>query len=250
MGEFSSTLGALLVAVFINTYLYGVVSFQYASYYNSTDFRDPRWVTLTIVALFVIDTFHSISIIYMAWVYATTGMPDQSGQLLQSEWADPDNMAVPSICYHDDRYGVRGAAVPVVPVRCQSRSHSDFGNGSLITDELTIRSSSVLILTKRYIIYVPLVAIAVSSFSGGMIVGIKVWLADTMMGLSSVNNVLTFWLTAEAAIDVLIAAILLYTLNSSRTGMRKSDKVLNRLMKASVQTGEANHVLCWLLGMF
>ena len=87
-----------------------------------------------------------------------------------------------------------------------------------------------------------------------------------MMELSSVNNVLTFWLTAETTIDALIAGtplvrwsidhrpieltdslsltvILLYTLHSSRTGMRNSDKVLNRLMRASVQTGELNHVL-------
>ncbi|RXW16288.1 hypothetical protein EST38_g9569 [Candolleomyces aberdarensis] len=177
MGEFSSTLGALLVAVFINTYLYGVVSFQYASYYSSK-FQDPRWVTLTIGALFVTDTFHSISIIYMAWVYA------------------------------------------------------------------------VLILTRKYIIYVPLVAIAVGAFVGGMIVGIKVWLADTMMELSSVNKVLTFWLTAKAALDVSIAVILLYTLNASKTGMRKSDKVLNRLMRTSVQTGVCTSVfaiLCMVL---
>jgi hypothetical protein len=84
-----------------------------------------------------------------------------------------------------------------------------------------------------------------------------------MMELSSVNKVLTFWLTAEAALDVIIAGtlslfagyilrpmivtdslvgILLYTLNSSRTGMRKSDKVLDRLMRMSMQTGESVHV--------
>ncbi|RXW23159.1 hypothetical protein EST38_g2682 [Candolleomyces aberdarensis] len=205
MGDFSSTLGALLVAVFINTYLYGVVSFQYASYYNS-NFRDPRWVTLTIGALFVIDTFHSISIIYMAWVYAVDNFSNPNG--LIREFASLILSVVHTI----------GLSSPMLRVWW------------IIS--VTLKPHSVLILTKQYIIYVPLIAIAVSSFAGGMTVGIKVWLADTMMGLSSVNNVLTFWLTAEAAIDVLIAVILSYTLNGSRTGMRKSDKVLNRLMKA------------------
>jgi hypothetical protein len=46
-------------------------------------------------------------------------------------------------------------------------------------DEPTHDCSSVFILTRQYLIYIPLVAIAVGSFVGGMIVGIKVWLADT-----------------------------------------------------------------------
>ncbi|KAJ2914711.1 hypothetical protein MD484_g5716, partial [Candolleomyces efflorescens] len=200
MGEFSSTLGALLLATFINTYLYGVVSFQYASYYNSK-FRDPLWVTLTIGVLFVTDTFHSMSIIYMAWVYAVDNFSNPGGLILKPQ-------------------------------------------DELDADALLFLLYRVLILTRRYLILAPLVAIAMGSFVGGMIVGIKVWLADTMMELSSVNKVLTFWLTAEAALDVLIAGILLYTLNASRTGMKKSDKALNQLMRMSVQTGEFAHVWC------
>lgn len=77
-----------------------------------------------------------------------------------------------------------------------------------------------------------------------------------MLQLSTVNTVLTFWLSSEAATDVLISgvfsqleyhhresltiltAILLFTLHASKTGFAKSDQVVSRLMRTSLQTGE------------
>ncbi|PPQ63120.1 hypothetical protein CVT24_005831 [Panaeolus cyanescens] len=45
----------------VNTYLYGIVTYQYFAYFN-TQFNDPLWVKATVCALFVIDSVHSASI--------------------------------------------------------------------------------------------------------------------------------------------------------------------------------------------
>ncbi|KAG6837612.1 hypothetical protein H0H93_006133 [Arthromyces matolae] len=68
MGAFDTNLGFLLLGIFFNTFLYGLVSYQYAVYY-STKFNDATWIKLLVVVLFCLDTFHSASVIYMAWVY-------------------------------------------------------------------------------------------------------------------------------------------------------------------------------------
>ncbi|TEB24020.1 hypothetical protein FA13DRAFT_1739530 [Coprinellus micaceus] len=200
--SFSSTLGALLVAVFINTYLYGLASFQYGSYYNSK-FNDPLWIKLTIGGLFVTDTFHSICILYMAWVYAVDNFANPEG-LMRIIWPFPLSAIMMTF--------------------------------TALVVQLFL-SYRILLLTRRYYISIGLAILATGCFVSGMIVGVKVWLAGSMMELGSVNTVLTVWLSSETAIDVIIAVILLFVLHNSKSGLRNSDRVMERLMRTSLQTG-------------
>lgn len=43
MGEYDTLLGTLLVGIFFNTYLFGIVTFQFATYYGSKH-KDPLWI--------------------------------------------------------------------------------------------------------------------------------------------------------------------------------------------------------------
>ncbi|KAH6902419.1 hypothetical protein BKA70DRAFT_1306853 [Coprinopsis sp. MPI-PUGE-AT-0042] len=79
-GSFKSTLGTLLIAVILNTFLYGIVVFQYASYYTArmcssrpfpktlthddSGFRDP-----------------SMSIVYLIWLYLIEGFNNPRSNL-------------------------------------------------------------------------------------------------------------------------------------------------------------------------
>ncbi|GLB38282.1 putative expressed protein [Lyophyllum shimeji] len=69
IGLFDTSLGALLLGVFFNTYIFGLVSFQYAAYHNMK-VHDPRWIRSLVFLMFCLDTFHSASVIYMAWGYS------------------------------------------------------------------------------------------------------------------------------------------------------------------------------------
>ncbi|KAJ3525437.1 hypothetical protein NMY22_g10580 [Coprinellus aureogranulatus] len=222
--DFSSTLGALLVSVFtpsVNTYLFGLASFQYASYYNSK-FKDPLWIRLTIGGLFMTDTFHSVCIIYMAWVYAV------------------DNFANPG--------GLMGIIWPF-PLSAIMMTFTAF----VVQLFLSYR---ILLLTKKLYISIPLAVLATGCFICGTIVGVRVWLTGrirafvSMAELSTINTVLTVWLSSETAVDVAIAAILLFILHNSKSGLKNSDRVMERLMRASLQTGVCTGVfatMCMVL---
>lgn len=215
MSPFSSTLGALLIAVLLNTYLYGVATVQYVSYYYQ-QFQDPKWIRFTIGGLFVTDTFHSICIIYMAWVYAVEDFGNVTG-LIQIIWPFPLSAIMMTF------------------------------TAFIVQLFLSYR---ILLLTKKYVIAIPLAVLSLGCFVSGMFVGVKVWLAETMLELSTVNTVLTFWLTAETAIDLSIAVILLFTLYQSRSGLKGTDRVVKHLMRTSLQTGLCTGIfatLCMIL---
>jgi len=71
MGIYDGTIGTLLVGIFFNTYLYGLVTYQFAAYHR-IKFNDHPAIKYMVLTLFLIYTVHSISAIYMAWVYCVT----------------------------------------------------------------------------------------------------------------------------------------------------------------------------------
>ncbi|EIW74998.1 hypothetical protein CONPUDRAFT_159758 [Coniophora puteana RWD-64-598 SS2] len=62
----AQALGGPLIGTFVNTYLYGLVTFQFLKY-TRAKFRDPFSLRLTVAMLFVLDTAHSISGVYIVY---------------------------------------------------------------------------------------------------------------------------------------------------------------------------------------
>ncbi|KAJ7867746.1 hypothetical protein B0H14DRAFT_2730902 [Mycena olivaceomarginata] len=58
MGEYDTDVGPILLGIFLNTYLYGLVANQYMNYVNHK-FNDPAWIRAIVIILFVLDTTHS-----------------------------------------------------------------------------------------------------------------------------------------------------------------------------------------------
>ncbi|KAF8890378.1 hypothetical protein BD779DRAFT_1517207 [Infundibulicybe gibba] len=72
MSEFSTVIGPLLLGVFLNTYIYGISAFQYASY-QLIKFGDPYWIKYPV--LFSSSSIHFIlhrQVVYMAWGYCVS----------------------------------------------------------------------------------------------------------------------------------------------------------------------------------
>lgn len=202
MHIFEVTLGPLLLGIFFNTYLYGLLTFQYASYYN-TAFNDALWIRLTVFSLLCLDTFHSSSLIYLAWVYAV------------DDFVNPLALARPVWPYP--------AWVFVATVT------------ACITQ--VFLAYRILRLKKSVALYATVLVLAAAAFIFGIIFGVKVCNVKTMMETGGMSSLISVWLCLEVGVNVLITGILLHSLSQSRTGFQRSDSIINRLMQTTVQTG-------------
>ncbi|RDB29913.1 hypothetical protein Hypma_014087 [Hypsizygus marmoreus] len=199
---FEKTLGTLLVGIFLNTYLYGIVTYQFAAYYH-TKFNDPLWIKATVLVLFVTDTFHSAAVIYMAWEYCVTN------------FTNPTIVGVALWPYTFTPIGTAIAAVV---------THNFLGY-------------RIYRLTRNKYIYGIIVFFALFAFALGVACGTKAWIIKTSSELLVLQPLVTLWLAVQTAIDLVIAGLMARLLYRSRTGFRNTDTVIKRLIRGAIQTG-------------
>ncbi|KAI6042601.1 hypothetical protein EDC04DRAFT_2891966 [Pisolithus marmoratus] len=221
MGEFDKTLGTLLIGIFFNTYLYGLVTYQFAAYCRRC-FNDPLHIKSVLIFsiplsfnvrsvyrrsmvwfLFILDTFHSGSLIYMAWSYTVTNY-DNPAALLVAEWP-----------YTFTPIGTAGAALV---------THLFLGY-------------RIWRMSRSNILFAVVIVLAIPSFGFGMACGIEAWIIQVLSELPELNNLVIAWLGMQVSIDVFITVTLTIIFLRSKTGYRKTDTVLNRLIRGAIQTG-------------
>ncbi|KAF8967094.1 hypothetical protein BDZ97DRAFT_566010 [Flammula alnicola] len=197
-----TSLGAFFLGICLNTYLYGIVTYQYSSYFN-TKFGDPLWIKGTVLALFTLDTFHTSSLLYLAWYY------------LIKSYENPLALLVPMWPY----------------------PFSIFVTTSTAFLTHMFLAYRVLRLTNIYV-YGTLLILSLASFGSGLACGVRTWISvkgPTDMGI--INPLLATWLSAEVIVDASISGTLIYALSKARTGFNNSDTIISRLMRTSIQTG-------------
>ncbi|TFK20007.1 hypothetical protein FA15DRAFT_673921 [Coprinopsis marcescibilis] len=195
-------LGPVLLGVFVNTYLYGIVTLQYATYLT-TKFQDPLWIKFTVLMLFLLDTVHSSSLIWMVWVYTVENFGNYAGLLIPI-WPYPLTIVVTALTAFVTQFFL---------------------------------SYRIFRLTKGRVMYFITIFIELVTLALGFVCAVKAWSIRLATELAGLRPYLTAWLCLEMAIDVVICGMLLYTLGESRTGFAKSDTVIRRLMRAAIQTG-------------
>ncbi|KAF9038531.1 hypothetical protein BJ165DRAFT_395590 [Panaeolus papilionaceus] len=200
--DLEKNLGVLILGVFLNTYLYGIVTYQYFAYFN-TQFKDPLWVKGTVCALFVIDSVHSASLVQMVWYFTIQnyGRPEA---LLVAVWT----------------YGFTVFITALVALFTQ-----------------IFLSYRILRMTRSVYVYAMTLGLAIVSFGLGIACTTKTWLVKTVFEFPEINGFLAAWLSLQVAVDAIICGILVYHLTQSRTGFERSDTAINRLMRTSIQTG-------------
>ncbi|KAH6885112.1 hypothetical protein BKA70DRAFT_1338248 [Coprinopsis sp. MPI-PUGE-AT-0042] len=216
MGAAEASLGALLIAVVVNTFLFGIGIYQYISYYTS-DFRDPVWIKRSLAGLLANDVFHSCLIVYIIW-----------------DTFVPAFLAPPA--------SVQGALWPL-PTSIISVSVTAL----VVQNFLSYR---VLLLARSKVLAGACSLLAAAAFALGITVAVKAWNISPM-DKKTINDVLvTTWLSLETVVDVSIAVILLFVLRKEASEARQSSRVFKRLARISVQTGLCSSVfalLCMLL---
>ncbi|KAG6919023.1 hypothetical protein DXG01_009733 [Tephrocybe rancida] len=175
MGAFDTTVGVLLLGLFFNTYLYGLVTYQFMVYANTSllmeikEFKDPMWIKAIVGTLFVTDTLHSAVAVYAGW------------ELCVTNYANPASLAFVSW-----------------------------------TIPFTACATSVAAILTQYFL------------------GHRVWILTKnkiLVGLIGILSFLGFVFGIYAGVRSGVIR------DRSRTGFRKTDTIINRLIRGAIQTG-------------
>lgn len=200
--DYGPTIGVLLLGIFFNTYLYGLVTYQFACYYRAK-FDDNLVIKSMVLFLFILDTFHSAAEIWMAWFYVVQNYANPSA-LLIGAWP-----------------------LEFTPI------------GNAIASFLTQMYLGWRIwqLSKSNVLGAVLFVLAVAALIMGIWCGVASWEIAYIPKFDAINNEVAGWLTLQVVTDTLVTGSLGYILYRSRTGFKKTDSVINRLIRGAVQTG-------------
>ncbi|KDR83608.1 hypothetical protein GALMADRAFT_133037 [Galerina marginata CBS 339.88] len=202
MGQFDLVIGVLLIGLFFNTYLYGLVTYQFIVYHN-TKFNDRLWIRAVVGFLFVLDTLHSAVAVYAGWEACVTNY-DNPASLAFISWTIPFTALATSLA-------------------------------AFVTQMFL--GHRVFILTKS----TPLVAfIGILSLLGlvfGFYAGIYSGILHAVAKFGPLGPYVTCWLVFQTAADLIITVSLSFVLSRSRTGFRRTDTIINRIIRGAVQTG-------------
>ncbi|KAF9468773.1 hypothetical protein BDZ94DRAFT_540496 [Collybia nuda] len=207
MGNFDKTLGPVLIGIFVNTYLYGFVMFQFASYHNIR-FNDPYWIKFPVGFLFVVDTFHSAVAIYLAWEFCV------------ANYANPGALGVATWAY---------TFTPICTALIGFITHIFLGH-------------RFFRLTKNKIAYFVTIVLSVLTFSLAMAAGI--WALTNAISLNDIlssppvyKSVVTSWLSLQTAQDAILAGSLGYSLSHCRPAFMAGESTNGRVLRGALQIG-------------
>jgi len=202
MGAFDLVIGVLLLGLFFNTYLYGLVTYQFIVYRN-TKYNDPLWIRSIVGSLFCIDTLHSAVAVYAAWEMCVTNYGNPASLAFVS-WTIPFTACATALA-------------------------------ALVTQAFL--GHRVLVLTKSKLLVGVIALCSIIGFVFGLYAGIYSGILHAVAKFGPLSFPVTMWLVFQTSADVIITISLSYILSRSRTGFRRTDTIINRLIRGAVQTG-------------
>ncbi|KAJ7892580.1 hypothetical protein B0H14DRAFT_2686895 [Mycena olivaceomarginata] len=202
MGEFDQTIGFILMGVIVNTYLTGFIMSQFFTYWNAR-YQDPWWIRLLVAFLFVVHITQAGAVVYMSWFYCIMNFANPRVVAI-SLWPAPFTGLITAIL--------------------------------AITNQM-LQSWRIYVFTRNKILIGFLVATSVAACGTGVAAAIEAWIISEpaklvlLQPIVEVNNVL------QCAIDVIIAVVLTVVYTKSKTTFARTDRVFDRLIRTSVQSG-------------
>jgi len=202
MGVWDEVIGVLLIGIFFNTYLYGLVTYQFITYYTSK-FNDPTWIRGIVGTLFALDTVHSCVAVYAAWETCVTNF-NNPGFFAAVSWTIPFTACATAL--------------------------------AAFLSQIFL-AHRVLILTKNKILTGVILTLSCLGFFFGLYAGTYSGILHEVAKFGPLSPFVTCWLGFQTAADVMITTVLIYTLKNARTGFHRTDTIINRLIRGAVQTG-------------
>ncbi|KAF7293888.1 hypothetical protein HMN09_01184900 [Mycena chlorophos] len=196
--------GLNLMGVLINTLLYGFVLGQFLTYFsNVSRTKDPLWIRTIVWALFFLDTIHSGVEFYAVWDVGVNDFGDLARFAIVS-WVIPFTATADSVA-------------------------------ALMTQFFLLYRVNAL-LQNKYIVAL-LGTTSVMSCAFGTTAGIYSGILGNVAKFKPLDKWVILWLTFQSFSDLGISLTLIVALTRSRTGFRKTDSVINRLIIGAIETG-------------
>ncbi|KAH8825032.1 hypothetical protein DL96DRAFT_1817633 [Flagelloscypha sp. PMI_526] len=198
----SLLVGALLLGFSLDIYLYGFACYQYLVY-KTTKFDDPIQLRILVAVLFVIDTSQTIAEFYGVWHFAV------------ENYANPIALA---------------RAIWITPFCCVAS-----GLTALIVEAFLIHR--LYRLSGLFWLSLFLLFAAVVAFTCGVIAPAWAGLTYDATKWKSIIPISITWRGTEAGVDVVIAVVLSRAFWRSKTGLTRTNTILNRCIRTSIQSG-------------
>lgn len=205
----SHLIGPVVIAVIINSFVYGISVLQYVQYYLH-NYEDPIAMRVLVNWCFLLDTSHTATALYMLWNYGITNFANLS-ILANAPWPF--------------------AATPIWTVLTSIPVQHLF-------------AWRVKQFTHSWLIFGMLSFASIASGALG-ISGAILALADSDINdFSRLIPLADTWLALAVVVDMALALLLFYHLMRSRTGFKNTDNVIARLVHSSVETTAFTGVFC------
>jgi len=207
MGEYDSTLGLLLLGVMFNTFLYGIVTYQFVRYCRA---NVNDWIVFRalIVSVFLVDTMYSAAVIYAIYF------------LVIENFNNPAILGKPV-------WQCNSAPLPV--------AWSAFITQMYLTGRLwRLVASRVLVAIA--------VVMAVCSFSLAIVAVSHLFAAQMTIrhdvkSIDTIRIQMIIWLAALVVTDCFITGSLCTALLRARTGVGRTDYLIWQFIRGAIQTG-------------
>ncbi|KAH7337102.1 hypothetical protein B0J17DRAFT_666255 [Rhizoctonia solani] len=202
MAILDTSLGAILIGTFLNVWLYGILVTQVALYYSVYK-HDATWVKLLVAWLMLLDTLNTIFDMGFVYRYAITLFGNFPAQL-HSHWF-----------FH---------LAPLTTVTIAATAQGFFvWRINRLTGCKWISWGIGLVLAVQFV--------------AGTATTIGAFKVVDFTRFGEMKVQISVWLVTSAIADTAITVVLSWYLHSHRTGFSKTDGIITRLVRITVQTG-------------
>ncbi|KAH9965632.1 hypothetical protein BGW80DRAFT_753663 [Lactifluus volemus] len=192
--------GILLIGIFLDAYLFGLVTQQFYGYWTY-GFKDPIHLRLFVIVEFLLVALQSVLMWHFGYtIFITVSSPSKAPP--SQTWAGPVN----SLC----QLFIIILANGFLAARIHTLTRS--------------RAQTALVL-----------ALSTLAFTFGLVNIVGAWAHPSSQSLLKTASII--WHAVQAIVECLISLILIRVLLKSRSGFGKSNSIVNHLIRNIIQTG-------------
>uniref|UniRef100_A0A0W0FRA4 DUF6534 domain-containing protein n=1 Tax=Moniliophthora roreri TaxID=221103 RepID=A0A0W0FRA4_MONRR len=224
--------GPMLIGVFFNVILWGIMAVQVMVYYQAYK-RDALWLRIFVFYLVIAETANSA--LDMAMMY----------EVLIQKWGSPEaTVYLPNLLAADPVTTVSETYTFVVD---DSPTHPQFFSQVLISTPIQIFVAyRIRIISQLTWIPVIICLLALVSLAGGVWTAVTATVVRVFARKPELHTPALTWLLSSAIVDVMITASLYWSLTKRKTGFKSTDDSINRIIRLTVQTGLVTAVFALL----
>ncbi|KIJ50246.1 hypothetical protein M422DRAFT_245493 [Sphaerobolus stellatus SS14] len=202
MPDVQSLFGPMLIGVFLNMILYGVLVVQSFFYYQ-TYRKDSKWIRYFVLYLVVMETINAAFDMYLIYEPLIQRYGTQRAVTVAPLALNPDALVTVLIS---------------VPVQLFITWHIKVISGSNVIPGL-------------------IAFFAICSFGGATATTISVSIIREFTRFPQFESATIIWLASSYLADIIITATLVWSLKSRKTGHSETGDIVNRIIASTIQTG-------------